>query len=42
MMSANITAASTPCASTGSSVTCAQSSGRRQTSKRSWRFRIAR
>jgi hypothetical protein len=42
MMSANITAASTPCASTGWSVTSAQSSGRRQTSKSPCRFRISR
>jgi hypothetical protein len=42
MMSANITAASTPWASTGSSVTWAQSSGCRQTSKSEKRVRISR
>ena len=42
MMSANITAASTPWRRTGWSVTSAQSSGRSQTSKSVWRSRIAR
>ncbi len=42
MMSANITAASTPCRRTGSSVTWAQSSGVPATSKKLWRSRIAR
>ena len=42
MMSANITAASTPCARTGWSVTSAQSSGRRQTSNRPYCLRSSR
>ncbi len=42
MMSANITAASTPCARTGSSVTSAQSSGCRQTSNSVCCLRISR
>ena len=42
MMSANITAASTPCARTGCSVTSAHSSGRRQTSNRLYCFRNSR
>ena len=42
MMSANITAASTPWRRTGCSVTSAQSSGRSQTSKSACRSRIAR
>ena len=42
MMSANITAASTPCTRTGSSVTSAQSSGWRQTSNSVCRLRISR
>ena len=42
MMSANITAASTPCRRTGCSVTSAQSSGGAVTSKNACRSRIAR
>ncbi len=42
MMSANITAASTPCRRTGCNVTSAQSSGVSATSKKPWRSRIAR
>src|SRR5206468_11123597 len=42
MMSANITAASTPWARTGCSVTSAQSSGCRQTSKSPYCFRSSR
>ena len=42
MMSANMTAASTPCRRTGSSVTSAQSSGCRQTSNSPYCLRIFR
>ena len=42
MMSANITAASTPCRRTGCSVTSAQSSGVCATSQNECRSRIAR
>ena len=42
MMSANITAASTPCRRTGCNVTSAQSSGVLPTSKKSYRSRNAR
>ena len=42
MMSANITAASTPCRRTGCSVTSAHSSGVFATSKKPWRSRISR
>jgi hypothetical protein len=42
MMSANITAASTPRRRTGCTVTSAQTSGCRTISKSVWRARIAR
>ena len=42
MMSANITAASTPCRRTGCSVTSAHSSGVCATSQNEWRSRTAR
>ena len=42
MMSANITAASTPCRRTGWSVTSAHSSGVPATSQKLWRSRSAR